>query len=142
MSLDFSILRHANELRLPQFKDRQGNRAHDSPDGSDWTAADWAVAALGEAGELCSELKKARRGDYGYEVKRCMREQDYKNLDPVVKAKILKEVADVIIYLDIFTKQFGEDTGRVVISKFNEVSERVGADVFITESGTGVTNRP
>lgn len=139
MGLDINILRAANEVRLPQFKDRLGNPAHDEVDGSDWTLAEWLDAAIGEAGELCSELKKARRGDYGKETKDAIRLQDYSKIDPVVRKKILKEVADVVIYLDLFCKQLKADMGSVIISKFNEVSERVGAKIYIENDGRGLS---
>lgn len=141
MGLNFDILRMANELRLPQFKDRQGNTAHDHPDGSDWSLAEWFTAAQGEMGELASELKKARRGDYGKETRAALRDGRYQDIDPVVVEKILKEVADTVIYLDIFCQQLGAYMGDVVLNKFNEVSERVDATVRIHEDGHCLVRR-
>jgi NTP pyrophosphatase (non-canonical NTP hydrolase) len=130
--LTFNALRGANEARLPQFKDKQGNKAHDRDDGSDWTPAEWLDAAMGELGELASELKSARRGDYGPEAKAVLRDrQPASDMPKNVKRQIAKEVADVVIYLDLFCKQFDIDMGAAVQDKFNEVSERVGSNVVL-----------
>lgn len=116
MKLTFAALRLANTLRLPQFKNRRGRPAHIMADGSDWSLNDWYTAASGEMGELGSILKQVRRGDL-----------------PLKQAResIGKEIADVVIYLDILSKQLGLELGDIVESKFNEVSVRVGASVRI-----------
>ncbi len=114
--LSFRTLREANKQRLPLFRDANGEICHKEPDGSDWSSADWLQATVGELGELANVLKKVRRGDY-----------------PIEKAmpEIRKEFADVLIYFDIFAMQFGINLGDAVREKFNEVSHRVGAAVFI-----------
>lgn len=127
MSLRFSTLRLANLERLPQFRDRRGNLCHSEPDGSDWSPADWMVAVVGEVGELASNLKQVRRGDVSLEE---------------MRPKIAKEMADIVIYLDIMAKQYNIYLGAEIIAKFNEVSERVGARVFIHSSGDFVTRSP
>ncbi len=114
--LSFNTLREANIRRIPQFKNAQGQRAHSEDDGSDWAPADWLQAVVGELGELANMLKKVKRGDYTFEEGR---------------VEIAKEFADVAIYLDIFAYQFRIDLGQAIESKFNEVSKRVGAEVFI-----------
>jgi NTP pyrophosphatase (non-canonical NTP hydrolase) len=81
------------------------------PTCADWTLNDWAVALVGEAGELCNLLKKARRGDFTADDRR---------------ADLVSEVADVIIYADLLMSQLGVDTGAEVMWKFDEVSRRVG----------------
>jgi len=114
--LSFRTLREANKQRLPLFRDANGEICHKEPDGSDWSPAEWLQAVVGELGELANILKKVRRGDY-----------------PIEKAlpEIRKEFADVAIYLDLFALQYGFDLGEAIRQKFNEVSHRVGADVFI-----------
>ena len=114
--LSFRTLRDANEQRLPLFKNAQGETAHEKTDGSDWSIAEWLQAAVGEVGELANVLKKVRRGDLTMDE---------------AKADISKELADVVIYWDILAKQLGVDLGEAVRQKFNEVSRRVGAQVFI-----------
>lgn len=112
--LTFDQLREANMARLPQFKNAKGERAHSEPDGSDWTLNDWYTATSGELGELGNLLKKVRRGDT--------------TLAEAQEA-IGKEIADVVIYLDILAMQCGVKLDIVTINKFNEVSKRVGANV-------------
>jgi NTP pyrophosphatase (non-canonical NTP hydrolase) len=138
MSIDFDDLRRANIARLPLFKDRQGNIAHAYADGQDWAPSDWMTAVAGELGELAGELKKARRGDYGLFAKRCMLhesslERSHPGDTPFdVKMAIGREIADIVIYLDILAFQFRLDLGEIVAQKFNEVSERIGVDVQLT----------
>jgi NTP pyrophosphatase (non-canonical NTP hydrolase) len=114
-SLTFEQLRHANVRRIPQFKDKHGNLCHNA-DGSDWVPAQWFQALVGEVGEYANERKKLERGD----------------LTPdEFQVKANKELADVQIYLDILAFRLGIDLGAAVQAKFNEVSRRVGADVFL-----------
>lgn len=120
MSLNFDTLRRANIARLPQFKNKKGNPAHSEPDGSDWSPAQWLQAAMGELGEYANFRKKYERGDISLEE---------------FNAEAGKELADVQIYLDILAFQLGVDLGQAVINKFNEVSTRVGASVYINPDG-------
>lgn len=114
--ISLRTLREANKQRLPLFRDAQGNICHKEPDGSDWSPAEWMQATVGELGELANVLKKVHRGDFTLEQ---------------AMPEIRKEFADVLIYLDIFAMQFGIDLSDAVREKFNEVSRRVSADVFI-----------
>lgn len=114
--LSFRTLRQANLQRIPLFRDSKGRKCHSEPDGSDWSPAEWLQATVGELGELANLLKKINRGDFSLEE---------------ALPEVRKEFADVAIYLDIFALQFGIDLGDAIREKFNEVSERVGAEVFI-----------
>ncbi|MEK6829115.1 MAG: MazG-like family protein [Nanoarchaeota archaeon] len=114
--LSFNTLRQANEKRLPQFKNKHGKKAHSKKDGSDWSPAQWLQAVTGELGEYANLRKKFERGDV-----------DKKEF----KEQAAKELADVVTYLDILAKQLDIDLGRAVKDKFNEVSERVGSDIYI-----------
>lgn len=114
-SLTFDQLRAADIARIPQFRDKHGNLCH-NPDGSDWSRAEWLEALVGELGEYANESKKERRGDLTPEE---------------FKAKATKELADCQIYLDILAFRIGIDLGEATRAKFNEVSQRVGADVFL-----------
>lgn len=114
--LSFRTMRDANEKRLPLFRNKLGEVAHTKADGSDWSKAEWLQAVLGELGELANLMKKVRRGD--------LTEAD-------AFREIRKEIADVQIYLDLLALQYGIDLGNAVADKFNEVSRRVKADVFI-----------
>lgn len=130
MSLKFCSLRGANKARLPQFKNRLGGPAHEKPDGSDWTLADWMVAVTGEVGELASDLKSLRRGDF------------YELSAEEIKKKLSHEMADIITYIDILAMQLDIDLGKAIKDKFNAVSERVGSDVFIDNEGDWYYSHP
>ena len=119
--LTFNVLRDANKHRIPQFKNSKGEKAHSKVDGSDWTPAQWLQAVVGELGEYANKRKKFERGDIS-------------KVEFIEEAK--KELADVIIYLDILAMQLGISLGDAIISKFNEVSDRVQANVFIAEDGS------
>lgn len=115
-NLTFDILRAANVRRLPQFKNAYGEPAHSKPDGSDWPLDAWSNAALGELGEAANIIKKVRRGDLTLDEARPL---------------LAKELADVVCYVDLLALQIGVLLGDAVATKFNEISERVGADVRI-----------
>jgi NTP pyrophosphatase (non-canonical NTP hydrolase) len=123
MNLTFKALRIANLHRLSQFKNRHGQLVHSKPDGSDWSPAQWLQAVIGELGEYANERKKFERGDLTAEE---------------FQIKAGKELADVLIYLDILAAQLGLDLGFEVAKKFNEVSDRVGSTIFINERSTVV----
>lgn len=114
--LSFRTLREANKQRLPQFKNRKGETAHASGDGSDWALSAWSNAVCGELGEAANLIKKIERGDLSLDEAR---------------ADLADELADVATYLDILAFRAGVDLGEAVKNKFNRVSERVGANVCI-----------
>ena len=129
--LTFNTLRGGNRARLPQFKNKHGQRAHSEKDGSDWSPSQWLQAVIGELGEYANNRKKYERGDLTFE--------EYKPLAE-------KELADVQTYLDILAMRCldshgrhvrpvidsnGIDLGRATMDKFNEVSERVGSNVVL-----------
>ena len=115
-TLSFKTLTEANNKRLPLFKNSKGLPAHSKPDGSDWSHAEWLQAVIGELGEYANIMKKVQRGDLTMEE---------------AKPSIEKELADVMTYFAILAQQLNVDLGQAVEDKFNEVSERVKANVFI-----------
>lgn len=132
--LTFDTLRAANKARLPQFKNILGDLAHSKPDGSDWSPAQWLQAVVGELGEYANIRKKYERGD--------LTTVEYRTL-------AVKELADIQTYLDILALRafdgrdgspdpYGCDLGSATIKKFNEISERVGSDIFILEDGGNI----
>ena len=114
--LNLRYLRIANMARLPLFKNPKGEAAHAEPDGSDWALSAWCNAVCGELGEAANLIKKIERGDFTLEEKR---------------AELGKELADILTYLDILAFRAGVDLGAATIDKFNEVSTRVGAPVYL-----------
>lgn len=124
-TLRFADLRNANLARLPLFKNGKGEPAHDTADGSDWSPGDWVMAVTGELGEAANIMKKLRRGDYTLDD----RPKELKG--DTVREALAKEFADVACYLDILSMQFGVDLGEAVRAKFNEVSRRIGVEVYL-----------
>jgi len=121
-TLTFARLRAANLARLPCFTDRQGRLAHPpvegEPPGFDWSIADWVQAVTGELGEFANLAKKVRRGDLTLDAAR---------------PDLAKELADVVIYLDILAHRCGVDLGEATVAKWDEVSERIGVELRIDD---------
>lgn len=144
MDLTFNVLRAANIERLPLFKNKHGKLAHSQRDGSDCSPAQWLQAVIGELGEYANIRKKYERGDLSH--------AEYAVL-------AAKELADVQIYFDILCQRaldqagspygsndedymphpFGVNLAQAIIDKFNEVSDRVGAAVYIKQDGSDWT---
>lgn len=127
--LSLQALRDANRARLPTFKNKHGEPAH-SPDGSDWSPAQWLQAVIGELGELANMRKKYERGDVSHaEFVACA----------------AKELADVLTYLDLLAMricdtrngiaQKGINLSDATIEKFNEVSARVRSPIWLRYDG-------
>lgn len=97
--LSFKTLRAANLARIPKFRNGAGNLSHTKPDGSDWSITQWLQATIGEVGELANIHKKLQRGDFhgkGPEGPTAM-----------AIPLLARELADVMIYLDILMLQVG-----------------------------------
>lgn len=116
MSLTFKRMRAAGVARIPQFKDKYGRRVHVAADGSDWSDSDWLQGLVGEIGEYANIRKKVQRGDLSRAEALPM---------------MADELADVLMYLDLLCFRLGIDLEAAFIKKFNEVSRRVGSDVFL-----------
>ena len=114
--LTFNTLRRGNLKRLPLFKNRQGGPAHSSPDGFDWSPAQWLQAVVGELGEYANLMKKVERGDLTMDEARPM---------------LADELADVQCYLDLLAYRVGVDLGDATMKKWNEVSRRVECGIYI-----------
>lgn len=105
--------RAGNGLTLDEFQRISVQRRELFYPIPDWALTDWASALAGEAGELCNLLKKRFRGD------------------DISSAEIGKEVANVIGYAVLVAARFGLSSGSIVADRFDEVSRRMGVDVFI-----------
>lgn len=81
----------------------------------EWSPAEWGCALAGEAGETCNLIKKMLRGE-----------------DIEVDA-IGRELADVVTYADLLAQRLGLSLAECVARKFDEVSIRVGSEVFLLE---------
>ena len=74
------------------------------------------TAVTGELGELASLLKMRNRERDGLLGNKFI---------PTDK-QVADELADVLTYLDLLAEVLGVNLGQAAVSKFNEVSERVG----------------
>lgn len=113
MPLDFAALRKANVARCEaSYREVE-----------DWSPAEWAVAFMGEAGEVCNALKDLHVFDEGRRSPKlpATREEAVR--------RIGKEIADAVSYLDLLAKSLGIDMGEATREKFNEVSDRIGSDI-------------
>jgi hypothetical protein len=88
--LTFATLREANTQRLPQFKNKHGQPAHSTTDGSDWSPAQWFRAFVGEVGQLAEVRIELEAGRITFEQ---------------YKIKAEKELADIQTYLDLLAKR-------------------------------------
>jgi NTP pyrophosphatase (non-canonical NTP hydrolase) len=105
--LTFSEFRRANVERCIKWH----------PAGiASWSPSDWLTAVTGELGELASLLKMRNRERDGLAGNK---------FSPTDKM-LADEIADVLTYLDLLAEVLGVDLGRAAVSKFNDVSERVG----------------
>lgn len=123
VALTFDAFRQANVTRCVKW--------HPLGIGS-WSASDWMTAIVGELGEAASLLK--------------MRNRERDNLpgnkfSPTDK-QIADELADVLTYLDLLAAMLGIDLGKAAVSKFNEISERVGFPDRITLAASSHPQAP
>ncbi len=122
-ALTFDELRYANLLRLPLFRNRKGGLAHAKRDGSDWCLAQWCNAVTGELGEAANIIKKIERGDMSLEEAR---------------EDLARELADVQTYLDLLAYRAGVNLGDATITKWNEVSHRIGVSIQLRGTKEGI----
>lgn len=107
VALTFDAFRAANVARCVKWH----------PEGIEsWSPSDWLTAVTGELGELASLLKMRNRERDGLPGNK---------FSPTDK-QVADEIADVLTYLDLLAEVLGVDLGAAAVSKFNEVSERVG----------------
>ncbi len=88
----------------------------------EWSVSDWAVAVMGEAGEICDAIKKLRRIEEGVESK--------SKRQPLTKEEALKaietEIGDTAVYLDLLAQRLGLSLEDCIRNTFNRISEREG----------------
>lgn len=78
----------------------------------------WTNAIAGEVGELCNITKKIVRGD---------KDVHY------VRKDIEKELADIVIYIDLFCGILNLDIEKIVKEKFNEKSKLWNSSILFKE---------
>ena len=111
--LSFRVLRDANVSRCVNgFKHSLES----------WSVAEWTNAMCGEAGEAANIAKKMLRHRDGV--------AGNKGADTdlaALRLKLARELADVVIYLDLVAASQGIDLGETVRETFNNKSAEIGA---------------
>lgn len=107
MSLTFDELRKANVARC------------ESPDGFDhpldnWSVAEWGCAVSGEVGEACNIAKKLLRVRDSIPGNKQSKEE--------LQEALIREIADAVIYLDLWAASQGIDLEMAVRLAFNAKS--------------------
>jgi NTP pyrophosphatase (non-canonical NTP hydrolase) len=97
------------DMTFNQFQERSKDRATTMFPPQCMTPAFLAVAISGESGEMCNLVKKVMRGDYSLDSQR---------------KELLKELADIMTYCDLFMTVLEANTGDELAAKFDEVSKR------------------
>lgn len=106
--LDFETLRQVNKERCVRWNGGKSVYAE--------SLRDWALAMIGEAGEVCNVIKKigrAETGKVGNDLS-----------SGALKEKLADEIADVIIYCDLLAARADINLSVAVAKKFNDVSIR------------------
>jgi NTP pyrophosphatase (non-canonical NTP hydrolase) len=120
--LSFNSLRVANVTRCES--ERPHGFGHKL---TQWSVAEWGSAAAGECGEANNIAKKMIRIRDGMdEFNR--RKGDMSSLDDY-KKKLAKEIADTIIYCDLWAASQGINLADAVHETFNAVSNEIGSMV-------------
>ncbi len=126
-SLSFDNVREANQRRCNEaFHDVES-----------WSASDWGNAMAGEFGEVAGELleinnltleffKKLKACD---SIKKMLRQMKGDAKMTELKAKLAKELADVVLYADLLSCKLEINLGEAVREKFNEVSVKRGSEI-------------
>ena len=111
----------------------------------EWSPNDWATAMAGECGEACNVAKKMRRLFEKPEVAqyyRMIKPLKYSHKEEIsqyeyLRGELARELADVITYVDLFATRMGINLEDALISKFNEVSDRVYSTIKLTRESDG-----
>lgn len=95
----------------------------------EWSANDWLVAVAGELGELANLAKKLRRLECGIPGNHPHENYEF------LKSRMAEEVADTLTYLCLFCERVNIDISKSTVSKFNEVSRRIGFPAMMDHTG-------
>lgn len=123
----FDAIRTANETRCAE-------RFHPV---EEWTPSDWGNAMAGEFGEVAGELLEINNLTLQFmtklkacdTIKKMLRQMKGDAEFTTLKAKLAKEIADVVLYADLLSCKMGINLGEAVREKFNEVSVKRGSQI-------------
>lgn len=114
--LDLAMLRKSNVLRC--------ERDWKQPLHS-WNVAEWGNATAGEVGEACNVAKKMLRWDHNIRTELAGKPREE------YKEDLASELADTLLYIDLWAASEGIDLGAAVRKAFNKKSEQIGSPVRI-----------
>jgi NTP pyrophosphatase (non-canonical NTP hydrolase) len=89
----------------------------------DWSLSDWMTATMGELGEAANVVKKLNRVRDGVRGNR--------ETETELRAKLARELADVVVYLDLTFQRLGLDMGETVQKVFNDKSDQIGCKIKV-----------
>lgn len=84
----------------------------------------WGCATAGEIGEACNVAKKLGRYQIGNERANKPGENQQNLL-----IKLSDEIADGVIYADLWLASQGQDLGDAIVRVFNRKSDELGVDI-------------
>lgn len=114
--LDFQRLRRLNVLRCTKDFEHPLTM---------WSLAEWGNATAGECGEACNVAKKILRIDG--RLKRFTR-TSFKSKEDYIEM-LGEEIADTILYADLWAAAADIDLAQAIIKKFNTASDEYGSKV-------------
>lgn len=91
-----------------------------------WSLRDWALAMIGEAGEVCKVVKKLQRIDIDDPA-------THESEAPYLLADLADELADVVIYADLLADRAGINLAAAVADKFNRDSVELALDTMLPQ---------
>lgn len=86
-----------------------------------WSVGEWGAATVGEAGEACNIAKKLLRVRDGV--------KGNKETPEELKAALAEEIADMIIYADLWAASQGINLELAIRNKFNKTSDKIGSTI-------------
>lgn len=116
MIITFDILRANNVLRC--VRDWKHSL-------SGWSVAEWGNATAGELGEACNVAKKMLRWDHNIRTDLAAKSREE------YKKDLAQELADTIIYIDLWAASEDIDLGEAVRTAFNNKSREIGSTVLL-----------
>lgn len=89
-------------------------------DLNSWSVAEWGNAAAGEVGEACNIAKKLLRFRQNLPGNRASTTEDS------LREELAHEIADFVIYADLWAASEGIDLEAAICETFNDKSDELG----------------
>lgn len=88
-----------------------------------WSVAEWGNATAGELGEACNIAKKLLR------FRDNIKGNDQNKTIENYKNELAREMADTLIYLDLWAASQGINLSEAVKNAFNNKSKEIGSNI-------------